>query len=248
MEEMSRQLGENMPIAMEAGAKSMGLSIGDFIKQVETGSVLAKDFMLPFARELRRQVRENGALEAAQKKLTAQQQRMNTEFKVLIDDIFQDGLSQRIGSVFGMIANALRSAAPHLRALGKALGDTLGVTTRLVEVVFDLTDAADKQANSMKPLTRAWYGLVGLWYSALVVLEAIVIAYDKLRWLDRTVGRFVGVYSTPEETTQNATRMGNGQGRTNNVSIGQVNLTSTTSDPERHAMELLNQFTHQLGQ
>ena len=63
---------------MRAASEAMGLPTKDLIKLVETGQLMAEDFMIPFANAVRRIVRESGALEAAQQKVISNQGRLIT--------------------------------------------------------------------------------------------------------------------------------------------------------------------------
>lgn len=53
MEELRQQIGESMPGAMDAAARSMGVTVAQFNKLVSTGTILSKDFLPKFAEELK---------------------------------------------------------------------------------------------------------------------------------------------------------------------------------------------------
>lgn len=141
MEELSRQLGENLPIAMKAAADSMGLTTGELIKQVETGKVLAKDFMLPFVRQIRQMSRHNGALAASQEKLVANQNRMNNAFKILVDDIFQKGgIAKVLSSVFKAIAKLVETLTPLIVSSFRVLYEVFKSISGFVSVFNEEVD------------------------------------------------------------------------------------------------------------
>lgn len=54
MEELRQQLGERLPGAYQKAARAMGVTTQELGKMVESGTLLAEDFLPKFARELRR--------------------------------------------------------------------------------------------------------------------------------------------------------------------------------------------------
>lgn len=57
-EELRRQLGERMPVAMEAMARAVGVSIQELDKLIKAGKVVSKDVMLPFVKEMEKMLPE----------------------------------------------------------------------------------------------------------------------------------------------------------------------------------------------
>ena len=51
-EELRRQLGERMPIAMEAMARAVGVTIQELDGLLKAGKLLSKDVMMPFVKEM----------------------------------------------------------------------------------------------------------------------------------------------------------------------------------------------------
>ena len=57
-EELRRQLGERMPIAMEAMARAVGVTTQELDGLLKKGAVLSKDVMLPFVKEMEKMLPE----------------------------------------------------------------------------------------------------------------------------------------------------------------------------------------------
>lgn len=54
-EEMTRQLGDNLPGALQIASRSLGLTTAEFVKMMQEGNILAEDFLPAFGREMKRQ-------------------------------------------------------------------------------------------------------------------------------------------------------------------------------------------------
>lgn len=57
-EELRRQLGERMPVAMEAMARAVGVPIQELDKLIKAGKIVSKDVMLPFVKEMEKMLPE----------------------------------------------------------------------------------------------------------------------------------------------------------------------------------------------
>lgn len=85
MEELRRQLGDSLPGALSIGARSMGVTVKEFDKMVESGQVLSKDFLPKFAQEVKNTF--SGLLPKSTNSLQANINRLNNEFFLLKDTI-----------------------------------------------------------------------------------------------------------------------------------------------------------------
>ena len=57
-EELRRQLGERMPVAMEAMARAVGVTIQELDGLLKAGKLISKDVMLPFVKEMEKMLPE----------------------------------------------------------------------------------------------------------------------------------------------------------------------------------------------
>ncbi len=87
-EELRGQLGERLPGAFQIAARSMGVSTAELGKMLETGKVMADDFLPKFANELAKTFPPS---EKAMSGLTAETNRLNTAFGELKTTIMAGG-------------------------------------------------------------------------------------------------------------------------------------------------------------
>ena len=57
-EELRRQLGERMPVAMEAMARAVGVTIQELDGLLKAGKLISKDVMMPFVKEMEKMLPE----------------------------------------------------------------------------------------------------------------------------------------------------------------------------------------------
>lgn len=166
MEEMSRQLGESLPVAMEAGARATGKTIPELIKLIETGQLMSKDFVLPFAKEMRKMVRETGALEAGMKKIGSSERRLIQSFQEFTDAMFQNyGIAEALKYTFQALDATFKTLAP-------LVGGFVFALTSVVRVVGFLVDGLD---TLIRALSFDTFGLSHI----ITVLSALLMT----KWL-----------------------------------------------------------------
>ncbi len=251
-EELTRQLGEHLPIAMQAAEKATGKSAAEVFKMMENGQLMAKDFLVPFAKALRVIVRENGALEKATQKLTSQQHRMTTAMKLMVDQVFQNGMSDTIGSMFGDMAEGIEQATPLVVSLFMVLGqatkaawdwnttlvagfkEVLGLYGTLVELVFGLSEG-----SLMKGVKGVWYSILVGFYGLLEKFEWMI---GKVRELRSTLSFGRNNAATTVPKTSNA-----GSNTTNTTTIGKIEVNSSKADSKDVARDVMDVFGAQVG-
>lgn len=176
MQELSRQLGNNLPNALEAGARAMNVTTQEFIKMIQTGQVASKDFIIPFARELRKMATANDALASGKEKLVAQQMRLNTAFKEMIHDIFQAGVARTIGQFFNMIASGIRAITPRLTETTAAASSAASALMSLVDAMASLVSTGSGMNAEGSAWLKAWHSLLSTWYEGVSVLNMLAAA------------------------------------------------------------------------
>jgi hypothetical protein len=89
-----------MPIALQAGAQALGVTTAEFSKLLETGQIVAQDFLPKFAAAIDTMLA--GSVEEAANRLDASAQRMGNAWDKLKKTVGDSGVSQAIGT--GMTA------------------------------------------------------------------------------------------------------------------------------------------------
>jgi tape measure domain-containing protein len=82
-EELRGQLGERLPGAFQIAAKSMGVTQAELNKMLETGQVMAEDFLPKFAAQLKKEFAE-GAAAVAQGPAAAMESFKNESYRVAV--------------------------------------------------------------------------------------------------------------------------------------------------------------------
>lgn len=137
MEELRRQIGEQIPGAFSIAAKAMGVTTGELDRMVSKGELMPEQFITPFANALRQAVRESGALEAAMHKVIAQKERFFSMMKLGTKEGF-DASSGLFGGAFQDLTIIVKENIPLFKAFGMAFGIAFKIVTEALKVVSTL--------------------------------------------------------------------------------------------------------------
>lgn len=128
-QELKLQLGNALPGAFQLAAKAMGMTTAEFTKQVESGNVLANEFLPKFAAKLREQFA--GAIPNAIQSTIAKQTDYHNGMIELKNEIFER-LHPAINSMYGSLlevthalSDGVKWLTEHTEAV-KALGVAVG--------------------------------------------------------------------------------------------------------------------------
>jgi lambda family phage tail tape measure protein len=114
-EELRGQLGERLPGAFQAAARSMGVTTAELGKMLEQGQVLTADFLPKFAAELEKTF--GGAAERAANSLQAQINRMENAWNSFKMSLAAPGGGN--GGAFDGLAESLNNAAAQMDKLSR---------------------------------------------------------------------------------------------------------------------------------
>jgi len=109
-EELKLQLGDRLPAAMTIAAKSMGMTMKEFSKAMESGSLSAEEFMPKFT-EAMRQMAEPG-LGKAFKSMMVAFNKMVSQGKLLVDAIFRSGVGELFTQIFNSLSDVFQIMQP----------------------------------------------------------------------------------------------------------------------------------------
>lgn len=252
MEELSRQLGENFPIAMEAASKAMGVNQGELIKMVESGKLLAKDFMLPFAKQIRKQIRSNGAYEASLTKVNASMGRMINAFKLLANEIFKGEGASSIGSLFEGIATSVTSLTVHIKALSDPLIGIVSAMARISANFSLLNGQTDDATGRVGGLMRGWYGVASAIMYVVGTIEKISEVMSSLTGGKGMTDLFYNwmTFSPTAYAYDAVAGTGKGSSSTSSTVIGDdnrntvININGSSSSPKAIADELVDRMAN----
>lgn len=167
-EELRRQLGERMPVAMEAMARAVGVTIQELDGLLKAGKLISKDVMLPFVKEMEKMLPEVNTdnietsvnrLKNTFTKLT-QDLKIGEYFKKIVD--WANSMLGNIQTSFmrvvavivaaftsGKIAKAYSSLTQKVIAENKKILDNRIRTEQQLEIARAKRDAAEKRYNDL---------------------------------------------------------------------------------------------------
>ena len=148
MEEIRRQLGEQIFGAFQMAAKSQNMTTSEFGELVSSGNLEALGFVSDFGDALSKSVTESGALAEAMKKVRAEQTRANNELKLGITDAFADS-THIFAAGFRLLADSLINLRPALAVIGKVMSGTFVVLAGALKVVTSFTQIFFTAINNL---------------------------------------------------------------------------------------------------
>lgn len=147
-EELRGQLGERLPGAFSLAARAMGVTEAELGKLMETGQLMASDFLPKFGAAL------NKEFAAPIQSLTAELNRFNSAW-----DLWKRELAAADGGLFKPLTNGLNESAAAMRTLGSEAG----LVQKLLVAIggFEMGaigqgkfDTQQVQATAMRDLAR----------------------------------------------------------------------------------------------
>src|SRR3990167_3007925 len=149
-EEFRGQLGERMPIALQAGANALGVTTAEFSKLLETGQIVAQDFLPKFSAAITAMLGDS--VEQAANRLDASTARMGNAWDRLKRTVGDSGVSQAIANEATGIGNYLTSITDAMdRAKASGAGMSQQLLTGLGQVIarapFDALSTAGNLLN-----------------------------------------------------------------------------------------------------
>lgn len=170
-EELRRQLGERMPVAMEAMARAVGVTIQELDGLLKAGKLISKDVMLPFVQEMEKMLPEVNVdnIETSVNRLKntftklVQDLKIGEYFKKITD--WANSMLSNIQTSFmrvvavivaaftsGKIAKAYSSLTQKVIAENKKILDNKVQTEQQLELATAKRVAAEKRYNDISAL------------------------------------------------------------------------------------------------
>lgn len=139
MEELRRQLGDQLPGAIQIAARAMDMQTSTFIKAVESGNVLAEDLLPAMSKELSKMEDPTENLISSLSKLD----------NALFD--FQNIVGEAIAPAMEEVASKVESWSTENEEMAKRLGEIIGKgLTAFIEVLDFVVKNIDKVVFGLK--------------------------------------------------------------------------------------------------
>lgn len=157
-EEVRLQLGDRLPIAMQALQRAVGVSSAELNKMFEAGSLSTEKFFVPFVEQLFKMSGGSVALGRSSQALQAQIDRLGTAFLFAAGAIGEGGFNDAVANSAKTLADFMNSAG------GQAVFTTVGASIKFVVDNIDLLiTAAVIYAGTHAPaLAAAMTGVSGV--------------------------------------------------------------------------------------
>lgn len=111
-EEFRGQLSERLPVAAQAAANALGVTTGEFNKMLESGQVIASDFLPKFARELRAMSEDAAKFGGEAQKASAQ---FNNAWEDMKKEVAASGLGSFISGQLAILADGFNDFSASIR-------------------------------------------------------------------------------------------------------------------------------------
>lgn len=138
-EEFRQQLGERVPVALEAGAKALGVTRTAFAKLLDNGEINSETFLPKFAEELRKLAKD--ALPAATQSFIASKNRLENAVLELRQNVGEGPLGTKLQESIDGVTKALRdpNLVSGLQLLSIGFVKAAGYVAVLVSKVNEFT-------------------------------------------------------------------------------------------------------------
>lgn len=184
-EEFRGQLGERLPIALQAGANALGVTTAEFSKLLETGQIVATDFLPKFSVAIREMLGDS--VQNAAERLEGATLRMANAWERLKRTTGDAGISRALANEAQGISNyldGLSDAMDKARASGAGLVGQLsaGLGTALARMPFDLVAGSANLLNTA--INQLSFGAVNLRTNINLLPDALQTTAQQAAQLD----------------------------------------------------------------
>ncbi|WP_047244127.1 tape measure protein [Chromobacterium subtsugae] len=167
-EEFRGQLAEHLPVATQAAARALGVTTGEFSKMLESGQLLAADFLPKFAAELKRMSADAAAFGGETQKASAN---FVNSWEAMKTEVAQSGIASFIAGQLAILTDAFDDVSESMRRARKEgsgfWGQTMaggGAVMRFLNPVNALHyDAQSDNARMAQLKERIKEGQAGLY-------------------------------------------------------------------------------------
>lgn len=186
MEELKRQLGNNLPGAFELAAESMGVTTAQLTDMMKKGQVMSADFLPKFAAKIREVLA--GSLPLATRQAQAEFNRLSTDtfdaqvaFGKLINEIAIGFIPTIRGAMQGMtgFVTKVQESLPTIQSIATAVAAMSAVFgTAMVVSLVKASAATGVLATAQAALAYGFSNTIALSGGASVALTAQAVATD----------------------------------------------------------------------
>lgn len=200
MEELKGQLGDALPGTMSLAARSMNMPISQFQKMVESGKLLADDFLPRFANELNKTF--SGGVNEAVNSASANFTDFNNQIFDLSNTVGKELLPTVTAFLQGFLIPAIDWIGRHINVLG-FLATAIGAATLAFKAHAFITGLGITLTGGLTGAMAAlnavfWANPIGIVVAALAALVAgVIYAWNRFEGFR---GALTGAWEAIKET------------------------------------------------
>ena len=194
-EELRQQMGEHLPIAIQASARAMGMSIKQFNKMLESGNLLAEDLLPKLAKQLKLETQDQAKKKA--ESFRASLNRLKNEIgslqagvgefvsnsiKPLINQLVNivQLLNEKKGVLISVISGALIGGLSILADRFKLVYDSINVLTKGLSQISGSGALLTKTKNIVKGVGKSLLKFTGITAGVAAAGITLMTIYKQL--------------------------------------------------------------------
>jgi tape measure domain-containing protein len=139
-EEFKTQIGDRLPIAMEALKESTGKTAKELLEMMKQGK-LSEEYILPFIKAMQKLAEANGAYEKALKKLGTVENQLKASAGYAAVRIAEAGFTEGLINLYKTLSNEMETNGKTLDRVGKIYEVVFKGLAKLVELVSNVFES-----------------------------------------------------------------------------------------------------------
>lgn len=210
---LNTNVGEQLPGSLEAIRKAVSkfykkdISTSEMFDLMKNGKLLAKDILPLLGEEFSKMARTGDALRVALTSLSTVQQRMNTSFREMINNVYKGGLAEGLSELyttlddmFFLMSQGDSKAGKFLKGFVDAARESLvSVHDTLLDIYYLITeDLGVKGANAEMFGKAAYYTSIIIALNTITGMMKWLISAPLLNGLASLAGKILGVGAATE--------------------------------------------------
>lgn len=185
-EEIKSQLAERLPGALNVAAKSMDMTVAEFLKQMELGAIKSEEFIPRFSKALNEFA--DPAYRANLEKTNFQFKRLSSEFTLFKEKVWKAGLGDILNSTFRTLRHLLEAIGPLAQRVARWI--SIGFHLAAFPVRYLIASIADLMYYL--GLTEGFKGVSDWADYVMGAVVAVGLLYGQFKLIAKILGVITG--------------------------------------------------------
>ena len=140
-EELKQQLSEQVPGAMKAFEKALGVTSQGLSQMMENGELIAEEVLPKVGKAFAELAREGGSLKAALKNARVAQGQFTIGMQEAVDNVFKSGFGQGLTELFQTLTSNMEESEYGIKKLGKVFELIFKSLAKASDILMPILDA-----------------------------------------------------------------------------------------------------------